>query len=176
VRIYLATGPTDLRRSIDGFSALVREQLALDPLFCGGPRSVTRVWRRLRILSPNGSRATHILRRSFPLTGQTARSFRRKGHVGSLLPVSGCATADAAGSAWSRDRCDGQRSRAAGYARLSARRYLSLTARFSRYAMRSGGVRMHTIDHALVERSCASVHWRAAPCQWRILNRAANTP
>ena len=32
VRIYLATGVTDLRRSIDGLSALVREQLALDPL------------------------------------------------------------------------------------------------------------------------------------------------
>ncbi len=32
VRIYMATGATDLRRSIDGLSALVREQLALDPL------------------------------------------------------------------------------------------------------------------------------------------------
>ena len=32
VRIYLATGATDLRRSIDGLSALVREQLALEPL------------------------------------------------------------------------------------------------------------------------------------------------
>ena len=32
VRIYLATGTTDLRRSIDGLSALVREQLSLDPL------------------------------------------------------------------------------------------------------------------------------------------------
>jgi transposase len=32
VRIYLATGATDLRRSIDGLSAMVREQLALDPL------------------------------------------------------------------------------------------------------------------------------------------------
>ena len=31
VRIYLATGATDLRRSIDGLSALVRERLALDP-------------------------------------------------------------------------------------------------------------------------------------------------
>ena len=40
----------------------------------------------------------------------------------------------------------------AGYTRLSARRYLSLTARFSRYAMRSGCVRIHTIDRALVER------------------------
>jgi transposase len=32
VRIYVATGATDLRRSIDGLSALVREQLQLDPL------------------------------------------------------------------------------------------------------------------------------------------------
>jgi integrase/recombinase XerD len=40
----------------------------------------------------------------------------------------------------------------AGYTRLSARRYLSLTARFSRYAMPSGYVRMRTIDRALVER------------------------
>src|SRR5437870_1582767 len=32
VRIYLATGATDLRRSMDGLAVLVREQLALDPL------------------------------------------------------------------------------------------------------------------------------------------------
>jgi transposase len=32
VRIYLATGTTDLRRSIDGLAVLVRERLALDPL------------------------------------------------------------------------------------------------------------------------------------------------
>ena len=32
VRIYLAAGTTDLRRSIDGLSALVRERFALDPL------------------------------------------------------------------------------------------------------------------------------------------------
>jgi transposase len=32
VRIYVATGPTDLRRSIDGLSALVRDRLTLDPL------------------------------------------------------------------------------------------------------------------------------------------------
>lgn len=32
VRIYLATRTTDLRRSIDGLSALVRERSDLDPL------------------------------------------------------------------------------------------------------------------------------------------------
>ncbi len=32
VRIYVATGATDLRKSIDGLSALVRDRLALDPL------------------------------------------------------------------------------------------------------------------------------------------------
>lgn len=32
VRIYVATGATDLRRSIDGLAALVRERFTLDPL------------------------------------------------------------------------------------------------------------------------------------------------
>jgi transposase len=32
VRIYLAAGATDLRRSIDGLSMLVREHFGLDPL------------------------------------------------------------------------------------------------------------------------------------------------
>jgi transposase len=32
VRVYLASGATDLRRSIDGLSAAVRDRLALDPL------------------------------------------------------------------------------------------------------------------------------------------------
>ncbi|MGH9384258.1 MAG: IS66 family insertion sequence element accessory protein TnpB [Vicinamibacterales bacterium] len=32
VRIYVATGATDLRRSIDGLSTLVRERLDLNPL------------------------------------------------------------------------------------------------------------------------------------------------
>ena len=32
VQIYLATGATDLRRSIDGLAALVRERFTLDPL------------------------------------------------------------------------------------------------------------------------------------------------
>jgi transposase len=32
VRIYLATGATDLRRSIDGLAAIVRERFDLDPL------------------------------------------------------------------------------------------------------------------------------------------------
>jgi transposase len=32
VRVYVATGTTDLRRSIDGLAALVRERFDLDPL------------------------------------------------------------------------------------------------------------------------------------------------
>ncbi len=32
VRIYLCAGKTDLRRSIDGLSAIVRERFSLDPL------------------------------------------------------------------------------------------------------------------------------------------------
>jgi len=32
VRIYLAAGATDLRRSMDGLSALVKERLGLEPL------------------------------------------------------------------------------------------------------------------------------------------------
>lgn len=40
----------------------------------------------------------------------------------------------------------------AGYAYLSAKRYLSLIASFSRYALKSGCVRAQTIDWALVER------------------------
>jgi transposase len=32
VRIYVATGATDLRRSIDGLAAVVRERFQLDPL------------------------------------------------------------------------------------------------------------------------------------------------
>ena len=40
----------------------------------------------------------------------------------------------------------------AGYAYLSAKRYLSLIATFSRYVLRSGCVRAQTIDWALVER------------------------
>ena len=32
VRIYLASGATDLRRSIDGLSGVVRERFGLDPL------------------------------------------------------------------------------------------------------------------------------------------------
>ena len=32
VRIYLAAGATDLRRGMDGLSALVRDRLGLEPL------------------------------------------------------------------------------------------------------------------------------------------------
>lgn len=32
VRVFVATGATDLRRSVDGLSAIVRERFSLDPL------------------------------------------------------------------------------------------------------------------------------------------------
>lgn len=32
VRVFVATGATDLRRSVDGLSAVVRERFGLDPL------------------------------------------------------------------------------------------------------------------------------------------------
>jgi transposase len=32
VRVFLAVGPTDMRRSIDGLAALVRDRLRLEPL------------------------------------------------------------------------------------------------------------------------------------------------
>jgi transposase len=50
VRIYVATGATDLRRSIDGLSGLVRARLAQDP--CSGHLFLFRNRRgdRLKIL------------------------------------------------------------------------------------------------------------------------------
>jgi len=57
VRIYLATGATDLRRSIDGLAALVRERFKLDPLsgisFCFAVAAATdsRSWRGTKAAS-----------------------------------------------------------------------------------------------------------------------------
>ena len=53
-RIYLATGCTDMRKSINGLSILVAEQLELDPLsgqffcFCNRKRSIIKIlyWKR----------------------------------------------------------------------------------------------------------------------------------
>jgi len=50
VRVYLAMGPTDMRKGIDSLSVLVQELLKLDP-FCGhlfafrGRRGVSVGWR-----------------------------------------------------------------------------------------------------------------------------------
>ena len=49
VRVYLATGATDRRKSINGLSILVAEQLNLDPLsghlfaFCNRKRDIVKV-------------------------------------------------------------------------------------------------------------------------------------
>jgi transposase len=43
--IYVACGPTDLRKNVDGFSILVKQSFGLDPfskslfLFCNGSRN-----------------------------------------------------------------------------------------------------------------------------------------
>lgn len=49
----------------------------------------------------------------------------------------------------------------AGYTRLSARRYLSLMASFSRFARQAGRLRARTIDRALVERFLRRTSWSA---------------
>jgi len=36
VRVYLAMGPTDMRKGIDSLSVLVQELLKLDPFLCSG--------------------------------------------------------------------------------------------------------------------------------------------
>lgn len=48
-RVYLACGPTDLRKSIDGLAALVQQAFALDPfapalfVFCNRPRDKVKI-------------------------------------------------------------------------------------------------------------------------------------
>jgi transposase len=50
-RVYLACGPTDLRKSIDGLAALVQEGFALDPfgpawfVFCNRERDKLKILR-----------------------------------------------------------------------------------------------------------------------------------
>jgi transposase len=36
VRVWLATGPTDMRKGFDELALLVQETLQRDPHFCGG--------------------------------------------------------------------------------------------------------------------------------------------
>ena len=40
-RVFAHAAPADMRKSYEGLSALVRQELGRDPLFCGGPRYVT---------------------------------------------------------------------------------------------------------------------------------------
>jgi len=48
-RVYLATGPTDMRKGFDGLYALARDRIGEDPLsghvfvFCNGPRTRVKV-------------------------------------------------------------------------------------------------------------------------------------
>ena len=50
-RVYLACGPTDLRKSIDGLAVLVKESFALDPfssslfVFCNRQRDKVKILR-----------------------------------------------------------------------------------------------------------------------------------
>ena len=54
VRVYIATGVTDMRKSINGLSILVADQLDLDPLsghlfaFCNRKRDIVKIlyWER----------------------------------------------------------------------------------------------------------------------------------
>jgi hypothetical protein len=62
VRIYIATGATDLRRSIDGLSGLVREQLALDPLLGHLFLFRNRRGDRLKVLAPSWRTALVIVK------------------------------------------------------------------------------------------------------------------
>ena len=48
-----------------------------------------------------------------------------------------------------------------GYTYFSAKRYLSLIASFSRYALQSGCVQVTAVDHALVERFLRELRCRA---------------
>ena len=49
IKVYLALGSTDMRKSIDGLSILVSEQLELDPLskhlfaFCNRKRNIVKI-------------------------------------------------------------------------------------------------------------------------------------
>ena len=49
VRVYLALGATDMRKSIDGLSILVSQQLTLDPFtghlfgFCNRSRTIVKL-------------------------------------------------------------------------------------------------------------------------------------
>jgi len=77
-RIYLAVGGTDMRKSFDGLSGLVREKLCEDPLsghlflFCNKPRN------RLKVMYWDGNGLWVCAKRlergrfSWPVEGKTA--------------------------------------------------------------------------------------------------------
>ena len=52
VRVYIATGITDMRKSINGLSILVADQLELNPLsghmfaFCNRKRDIVKICKR----------------------------------------------------------------------------------------------------------------------------------
>ena len=77
--VYLATGVTDMRKSINGLSLLVAEHLELDPLsghlfaFCNRKRDIVKKWPETGTeLMPLGTRELHWLLEGLSLVQENA--------------------------------------------------------------------------------------------------------
>lgn len=151
MRIVVAVDAVDFRRGIDGLARVCRDVLDSDPFFCGGPQSVARVIQPVRVACLNQDSADTYSEAILPWTRHIAKSggkemlqrfFKYPGVLRRMRQGPFATEIDAIADALDR----------AGYARLSARRYLSLIASFSRYAMRAGYHRVQAIDRPVVER------------------------